>query len=133
LARARAQNQPLSQLVLNDRCGTLYACAVGYDGEGMGDPADALDNAMSAISILSHESSRLEQGYVELKFQEAGKWKVYHIHPPGPFNISGFNYSADQIAQVITLACQQTKEYIQQQGWIPAAVPALAGGTGQGG
>jgi len=115
---AVAQNQPLSQLVLAEKCGTLYACAVGYDGETMGDPADALDNAMSAISILSHESSRLEQGYVELKFEQAGKGKVYHIHPPGPFTISGFNYTADQIKQVMAQACQQTKDYIQQQGWI---------------
>ena len=121
---AVAQNQPLSQLVLAERCGTLYACAVGYDGEHMGDPADALENAMSAISILSHESSRLEQGYVELKLKEAGKGNVYHIHPEGPFNISGFNFTADQIKQVIDLACQQTKAYIQQQGWLPPAVAA---------
>src|SRR6202022_1516359 len=121
---AVAQNQPLSQLVLAERCGTLYACAVGYDGEHMGDPGDALENAMSAISILSHESSRLEQGYVELKL--AGKGNVYHVHPEGPFNISGFNFTADQIKQVIALACQQTKDYIQQQGWMPPAVAAPA-------
>jgi predicted acylesterase/phospholipase RssA len=123
---AVAQNQPLSQLVLEDKCGTLYACAVGYDGETMGDPTDALDNATSAIDILSHESSRLEQGYVELKFAQAGKGKVYHIHPPGPFSISGFNFTADQVKQVMAQACQQTKEYIQQQGWMPPAVPAAA-------
>jgi predicted acylesterase/phospholipase RssA len=125
---AVAQNQPLSQLVLAERCGTLYACAVGYDGEHMGDPGDALENAMSAISILSHESSRLEQGYVELKLKQAGKGNVYHIHPEGPFNISGFNFTADQIKQVIDLACQQTKDYIQSQSWMPpgVAAPALA-------
>jgi predicted acylesterase/phospholipase RssA len=123
---AVAQNQPLSQLVLAQRCGTLYACAVGYDGEHMGDPPDAVENAMSAISILSHESSRLEQGYVELKFKQAGKGNVYHVHPEGPFNISGFNFTADQITQVMDLACQQTKDYIQQQGWMPPAVAAPA-------
>jgi predicted acylesterase/phospholipase RssA len=123
---AVAQNQPLSQLVLEDKCGTLYACAVGYDGETMGEPADALENAMSAISILSHESSRLEQGYVELKFQQAGKGKVYHIHPEGPFSISGFNFTADEITQVMAMACQETKDYIQQQGWMPPGIPAPA-------
>jgi len=112
--------------VLAEKCGTLYSCAVGYDGETMGDPADALDNAMSAISILSHESSRLEQGYVELKFEQAGKGKVYHIHPPGPFSISGFNYTDTQIKEIMALACQQTKDYIQQQGWMPPGIPAPA-------
>jgi NTE family protein len=121
---AVAQNQPLSKLALDERCGTLYACAVGYDGESMGDPKDALDNAMSAISILSHESSRLEQGYVELKFQQAGKGHVYHIHPEGPFDISGFTFTPEQIQKVMADACQQTKDYIQQQGWMPPGVPA---------
>jgi predicted acylesterase/phospholipase RssA len=123
---AVAQNQPLSELVLRERCGTLYACAVGYDGASMGDPVDALDNSMSAISIVTHESSRLEQGYIELKFQQVGKGHVYHIHPEGPFSISGFNYTADQIKTVMELACQQTKEYIQQQGWLPPSVAAPA-------
>ena len=122
---AVAQNQPLSQLVL-DSCGTLYACAVGYDGEPMTDPADALENALSSISIICHESSRLEQGYVELKFQQAGKGKVYHVHPPGPFGISGFNYTESQIKEVMDLACQQTKDYIQSQGWMPLAAPVAA-------
>ena len=90
----------------------------------MGDPSEALDNAMSAIDIMSHESSRLEQGYVELKFQQAGKGNVYHIHPVGPFNIPNFTFTAAEIKQVMDLACQQTKDYIQQQGWLPPAAPA---------
>ncbi len=123
---AVAQNQPLSELVLNSKCGTLYACAVGYDGEAMADPVDGLDNALSAISIVTHESSRLEQGYIELKFQQAAKGKVYHVHPPGPFAISGFNYTPAQITEVMALACQQTKDWIQSQGWMPPAAPVPA-------
>ncbi len=119
---AVAQNQPLSELVLQEKCGTLYACAVGYDGEPMGEPRDALDNAMSAITILSHEASRLEQGYVECKFAQVGKGHVYHVHPPGPFNISSFNFTADEVKQVMELACQQTKDWIRQQGWMPPGV-----------
>jgi len=125
---AVAQNQPLSKLVIEASCGTLFACAVGYDGERQEAPTDALDNALKSISILSHESSRLEQGYVELTFKEAGvNGVVRHVHPDGPFPINDFNFTPDMIQSVMTLACQQTKDYIRDQGWMPpkVAVPAV--------
>lgn len=132
-----AQNQPLSKLVEDEKCGTLYACAVGYDGEPMREPTDAVDNAYSSITIAMHESTRLEQAYVECKFAQVGKGKVYHIHPDGPFNITNFNFSEGQIKEVIDLACRQTKEWITQQGWLPPGVPAapeaVPVGAGAGG
>ena len=139
---AVAQNQPLSKLVLDEKCGTLYACALGYDGEAMREPTDALDNALSAISIVTHESSRLEQAYVECKFAQAGKGNVYHIHPDGPFAITSFTFTETLIREVIDLACRQTKDWINQQGWMPptapeavplTAVPVSAGERSNGG
>ena len=135
-----AQNQPLSKLVLDEKCGTLYACAVGYDGEAMRDPADALDNALSSVSIITHESSRLEQAYVECKFAQAGKGKVYHIHPDGPFAITSFNFTESLIRDVIDLACRQTKAWITENRImpptapeaVPAAVPVGSGGRPNG-
>ena len=135
-----AQNQPLSKLVVDEKCGTLYACAVGYDGEAMRDPADALDNALSSVSIITHESSRLEQAYVECKFAQAGKGKVYHIHPDGPFAITSFNFTESLIRDVIDLACRQTKAWITENRLrrptepeaVPAAVPVGSGGRPNG-
>jgi predicted acylesterase/phospholipase RssA len=119
---AVAQNQPLSELVLTARCGTLYACAVGYDGEPQAAPRDALENVLKSISIVSHESSRLEQGYVQLMFQQAGKGVAHHIHPEGPFDIKDFNFTQAQIDLVMSRACEQTKTYIQD-GRMPPSVP----------
>ena len=119
---AVAQNQPLSELVLTAKCGTLYACAVGYDGEPQAVPSDALENVLKSISIVSHESSRLEQGYLQLMFQQAGKGVAHHIHPEGPFDVQDFNFTPDQIRTVMSTACAQTKNYIQD-GRMPPSVP----------
>ncbi len=125
---AVAQNQPLSRLVLDADCGTVYACGVSYDGVLLTPPADFLENALTSTAIISHESLRVEQRYVELKFQQAGKGVVHHIHPEGPFGIKDFNFTAQQVQSVMALACQQTKEYILHQGWLPPgeAAPAVA-------
>lgn len=127
-----AQNQPISKLVEDDKCGTIYACAVGYDGEPIREPKDALDNALSSISIITHESSRLEQAYVEAKFAQAGKGKVHHIHPDGPFNIANFNFTESQIRAVMDLACQQTKTWIEDNNLMPSveSKPAVPVGAG---
>ncbi len=127
---AVAQNQPLSTLVANASCGTIYACAVGYDGQPQDAPTDALDNVMKSISVLSHEFSKMEQNYVEAVFKLAGvQGAVYHIHPWGNghgFPINGFNFTADMIQTVMGEARDETKAYIEQQGLMPPAVAAPA-------
>lgn len=123
---AVVQNQPLSQLVLEANCGTLYACAVGYDGDRLAAPTDALDNVLKCVVINAHAFSRLEQGYVELKFQAAGKGAVHHLHPEGPFEVNDFNFTPDLIQSVMSTACEQTKSAIHEYHWMPP-VPALAG------
>ncbi len=131
---AVAQNQPLSELVLTAKCGTLYACAVGYDGEPQAVPSDALENVLKSISIVSHESSRLEQGYVQLMFKQAGKGVAHHIHPEGPFDVQDFNFTPDQIRTVMSTACAQTRAYIQDgrmppSGAVQPPAPAFATAT----
>jgi predicted acylesterase/phospholipase RssA len=125
---AVAQNQPLSTLVADASCGTIFACAVGYDGQPQDAPADALDNVMKSISILSHEFSEMEQDYVEAVFKLAGvPGAVHHIHPWGKgngFPINGFDFTADMIQTVMGEACDETKAYIQENGLMPA--PAAA-------
>ena len=120
---AVSQNQPLSELVLSEKCGTLYGCAVGYDGEPQAVPSDALDSVLKSISVICHESSRLEQGYVQLMFLHAGRGVAHHIHPEGPFDIPGFDFTPAQIEKVMATARDQTKAYVQD-GRMPPSVPA---------
>jgi predicted acylesterase/phospholipase RssA len=110
-------NQPLSALAL-EGCGTLYACAIGYDGEALRVPANLLDNAMTAFSIALHAASRLEQDYVQLRLDGAGV--VHHIHPPVlELPVRGFDFTRDVIAQVMRDACEKTKRWITEHHLLP--------------
>ena len=112
-----ACNQPLSVLAL-EGCGTIYACAVGYDGERLNEPANLIDNLTQSISITMHQASRLEQGYVECCM--GGQGVIHHIHPQIPFPVQGFNFDADSISKVMDDARQATKDWIVTQNLMPA-------------
>jgi predicted acylesterase/phospholipase RssA len=103
-------NQPLSELALKG-CGTIYACAVGYDGEQLKAPTNLVDNGMQSISIMIHESSRLEQAFVQTRMGDAGV--IHHIHPEVAFPISGFNFSPTSVAQVMEAAKSATMTWIR--------------------
>jgi predicted acylesterase/phospholipase RssA len=113
-----ACNQPLSVLAL-EGCGTIYACAVGYDGEQLQEPANLIDNLTQSIAITMHQASRLEQSYVECRMD--GQGVVHHIHPVITFPVHGFNFDSTSIAAVMNDARQATKDWITQRGLLPPA------------
>jgi len=113
------QNQPLSVLAL-EGCGTLYACAVGYDGEALKAPTNLLDNAMKAFAIAMHTASHLEEDYVRL--QMAGAGVIHHIHPPvQELPVPGFDFTPEVIAQVMRDARELTKRWITEHQLWPGA------------
>ena len=118
------QHRPLRRAQVDPRRAQRFDLIDAGIAPSIGTVGDALDNALTSITITLHECSRLEQGFVEFKFQQLGKGVVHHVHPEGPFDIKDFNFTADQIKRVMALACQQTKDYIQQQGWMPPGVAA---------
>lgn len=110
-------NQPLSVLAL-EGCGTMYACAVGYDGEQLQAPTNLIDNYLKATSIGLHAAARMEQAYVELRIGDAGV--IHHVHPPvQELPVSGFDFTPEVIATVVRDACDGTKRWIQEQRILP--------------
>jgi NTE family protein len=110
-------NQPLSELAL-EGCGTMYACAVGYDGELLQAPTSMFDNWMKAMAIALHAASRLEQDYVQLRLGGAGV--IHHIHPPVlELPVRGFDFTPDVIVQVMNDACEKTKTWITDHRLLP--------------
>lgn len=115
-------NQPLSELALAG-CGTIYACAVGYDGELLQAPTNLVDNFMKALALSLHAASRLEQAYVELRMAGAGV--VHHIHPlTVALPVAGFDFTPAVIAQVVDRACQETKTWITEHRLLPGIAPS---------
>jgi NTE family protein len=115
-------NQPLSELAL-EGCGTLYACAVGYDGELLQAPTNLVDNFTKAMSIALHAASRLEQDYVQLRLDAAGV--IHHIHPPViELPVFGFDFTPDVIAKVMRDARENTKTWIREHGLMPGRMVA---------
>jgi predicted acylesterase/phospholipase RssA len=53
-------NQPLSMLV-EQGCGTLFACAVGYGGEAVPRPTNALNNVLPTVYMMMHQTMKLEE------------------------------------------------------------------------
>ena len=109
-------DQPISALAL-DGCGTIYACAVGYDGERLAAPGNLVDNALRSLSILRHQAARLEQEYVQLRLGNRGA--IHHIHPEVLFPVKGFNFTSDLITRVMRDACEATKRWLTEQRLLP--------------
>ena len=121
-----ANNQPLSELVLEAGCGWIYSCGVGYDGGRLKAPVNLLDNALQSISIVAHQAVRLEQECVELKLGDQGQ--IHHIHPEVTFPVHGYNFSDPAvIREVMGDACTKTKAWIQEQKLLPPQLAAVGG------
>jgi len=108
--------QPLSMLAL-DGCGTIYACAVGYDGERLAAPANLIDNVLQSVSILRHQGARLEQDYVQLRMGDQGV--IHHIHPEVVVPVKGYDFTPELIARVMRDACEATKRWLTEQRLLP--------------
>jgi NTE family protein len=110
-------NQPLSELAL-EGCGTMYACAVGYDGGLLAAPTNLVDNFMKAMSISLHAASRMEQDYVQLRLDRSGV--IHHIHPPViELPVFGYDFTPVVIAKVVRDARENTKTWITEHGLLP--------------
>jgi len=117
-----ADNQPLSELVL-EGCGTMYACAVGYDGDLLAAPTNLVDNWMKTTAIAVHAASRLEQAYVGLRLTGAGV--IHHIHPPvTELPVRGYDFTPEVIEHVMRDACDRTREWITEHRLLPGTADA---------
>jgi predicted acylesterase/phospholipase RssA len=102
-------NQPISTLALAG-CGTIFVCAVGYAGGVAPRPTNAIDNVMPSISMMVHQTMKLEEEYVRLKLGDAGD--IYHIHPEVTTPISGYNFNRQQVMTVIEESRRLTVEWL---------------------
>ena len=105
-------NQPLSMLV-EEGCGTLFACAVGYGGEVLARPTNALNNVLPSVYMMMHQTMKLEEDYVRLKIADQGG-SVHHIHPDVPVPIHGYNFDPAEIGQVVEQSRQLTLQWLEQ-------------------
>ncbi len=105
-------NQPLSTLV-EEGCGTLFACAVGYGGEAATRPTNALNNILPSVYMMMHQTMKLEEDYVRLKIADQGG-AVHHIHPDVNVPIHGYNFDAAEIGQVVEQSRQLTLLWLQK-------------------
>jgi predicted acylesterase/phospholipase RssA len=103
-------NQPLSNLA-EEGCGTLFACAVGYGGEVVARPTNALNNVLPTVFMMMHQTMKLEEDYVRLKIRDQGG-KVHHIHPDVAIPIHGYDFDAREIGQVVEKSRQLTREWL---------------------
>jgi predicted acylesterase/phospholipase RssA len=107
-------NQPLSNLALQG-CATIFACAVGYAGGDLPAPTNALDNALPCIQMMTHQCTKLEEDYVQMKLGDKGK--VYHIHPEITTPITGFDFTAQQVAAIMDEADKLTFDWLTGLGF----------------
>jgi predicted acylesterase/phospholipase RssA len=92
-------NQPISKLAMENRCGTILACAVGYFGEQLAWPRDAVDNAVQCLNLMSHQASKLEEDYVRLKMDGSGV--VHHIHPQVTAPPTSFDFTPELVKKIV--------------------------------
>jgi len=103
-------NQPLSNLV-DQGCGTVYACAVGPTG-ALPPPTNALDNAFRSVTLMMHQATKLEEDYVRLKMGDRGV--VHHIHPEVAFPVHEFDFTPTLVHEVIEDACARTLAWLSE-------------------
>ena len=109
-------NQPLSNLV-EQGCGTIYACAVGPVGP-LPPPKNALDNFMRATDLAMHQATKLEEAFVQCKM--GGNGKVHHIHPiVSGVSSDNFDFTPDLVKSIMAEAETQTLNWLNQPGGPP--------------
>jgi predicted acylesterase/phospholipase RssA len=104
-------NQPISQLVMESQCGTMYVCAVGYAGGAAPAPTNALNNVLASVSMAIHQTMKLEEDYVRVKLGDRGD--VFHIHPEVTTPIRGYNFSRQTIEAVVDEARRLTVAWLR--------------------
>jgi predicted acylesterase/phospholipase RssA len=103
-------NQPLTKLALDEHCGTIYACAVGYAGGVSAPPKNALDVALTGVSMAIHQTMKLEQALVEAKTGVP----IQRIHPE--MQISNFDFTPEFVAATVEESYGLTRQWLQDLG-----------------
>ncbi len=103
-------NQPLSILV-EQGCGTLYACRVGSTAP-LDPPQNALDNAIRAVNLAMHQATKLEEEYVRLRLGETGA--VHHIHPEMVVPSDNFDFTPEIVRDVMAEAEAKTLAWLAE-------------------
>jgi hypothetical protein len=65
---------------------------------------------MPSISMMVHQTMKLEEEYVRLRLGNAGV--IYHIHPEIKTQISGYNFDRQQVLAVVEESRQLTVEWL---------------------
>lgn len=105
-------NQPISTLAM-EGCGTIFVCAVGYAGEVVAPPTNAINNVMPSIYMMMHQTMKLEEEYVKLKLGARGK--VNHIHPVITTPITGYDFTREEILAVIAESSRLTNKWLTDE------------------
>jgi NTE family protein len=103
-------NQPLSNLV-EQGCGTLYACAVGSIGP-LAPPQNLLENALRSVNLAMHQATKLEEDYVRLKLGTTGA--VHHIHPEIFVPANNFDFTPAIVRSVMAEAEAKTLAWLDE-------------------
>ena len=101
-------NQPLSNL-LEQGCGTIYACAVGASGP-LAAPTNLLQNYMQAINLSMHQCTKLEESFVRAKLPPGGK--ILHLHPETTTPVNDFDFTPQLVQQVMNEATDLTLKWL---------------------
>lgn len=113
-------NQPLSRLV-DEACGQIFVCAVGYAGGLVPAPTNAVDNLIESIYLMAHQCTKLEEAYVKLWVGNGGI--VYpHIHPPIDLPANTYRFDAAVVEAVTNESKRLTLAWFDEQG-IGGAAP----------
>ncbi|GAC1513685.1 MAG: hypothetical protein NVS2B16_19100 [Chloroflexota bacterium] len=107
-------NQPLSKLALDEKCGTILACAVGYFGGAINPPTNAINNAYGCSLLMTHQCSKMEEDYVRTKLGTQGV--VHHIHPiiETPMSDTSFDFTPDLVHKIVDESCEKTMTWLNQ-------------------
>ena len=107
-------NQPLSRLV-DEACGRIFVCAVGYAGGLVPAPTNAVDNLIESIYLMAHQCTKLEEAYVKLWVGNGGI--VYpHIHPPIDLPANSYKFDAAVVEAVTKQSKLLTLAWFDDQG-----------------
>lgn len=109
-------NQPISELVLRERCGTLFVCAVGPAGPAPM-PTNAVNNALPCVDLMMHQAMKLEEQLVKCRLGDRGV--VHHIHPEVTVEVQNYEFSAPVIQAVVEESRTLTREWLAGLGYPP--------------
>jgi len=114
-------NQPISELAIEEHCGTLFVCAVGSSMPALM-PTNALNNALVCVDLMMHQAMKLEEELVRTKLGDRAT--IHHIHPPVAVEVQNYQFTRPIIRAVVEESRRLTVEWLEGLGFMqptPAA------------